>query len=160
MGQPRKKDKGGPMNYTSPPTRHRRALYDLLQFTNNNLETATLFKQLFEATFEYLQFLINNRGQAIALHTMVRKIQQHGAVSYVNHHKQYSCLNEFHELYCQLAEAIENDYSGDWGDISPPSYSREYEKRKMNFESKMDVEWKKAQETLNQNDVQFYWTLN
>ena len=160
MGQPRKKNKGKPMNYTSSPTRHRRALYDLLQFTNNNLETATLFKQLFEATFEYLQFLINNRSQAIALHTMVRKIQQHGAVAYMNHHKQYSCLNEFHELYCQLAEAIENDYSGDWGDISPPSYSREYEKRKMNFESKMDVEWKKAQETLNQNDVQFYWTLN
>ena len=143
----------------TPPTNPRRALNDLLKFTNDNLGTAKIFQKLFQATLEYLQFLVNNRSQAIGIHATTRRIQQEREDSTVAHHAQYKCLCQFHELYCQLAEAIERDFSGEWGDISPTIFSKEYQERKLNFEVKMDKEWREAQTRLNQNDIQCYWTL-
>ena len=144
----------------TPPTNPKSALKDLLKFTNENLETTRLFKKLFQATLEYLQFLVNNRSQAIGIHATARRIQQEGEGPSVAHRTQCRCLSGFYELYCQLAEAIERDYSGQWGDISPPIFSREYQKRKLTFEAKMDKEWRKAQRRLNQNDIECYWTLS
>ena len=141
-------------------TNPKRALKDLLKFTTDNLETATLFQELFQATLEYLQFLVNNRSQAIGIHATARRIQQEGEGSTVAHRTQCRCLSQFYELYCQLAETIERDYSGQWGDISPPIFSREYQKRKLTFEKKMDKEWREAQARLNQKDIQGYWTLS
>ena len=148
------------MANNTPPTNPKSALNDLLKFTNDNLETATLFQELFQATFEYLQFLVNNRSQAIGIHATARRIQQKREGSTVAHQTQCRCLSRFYELYCQLAEAIERDYSGQWGDISPPIFNREYQKRKLNFEANMDKEWREAQTRLSQNDIQCYWTLN
>ena len=73
----------------TPPTNPRRALNDLLKFTNDNLGTAKIFQKLFQATLEYLQFLVNNRSQAIGIHATTRRIQQEREDSTVAHHAQY-----------------------------------------------------------------------
>ena len=143
----------------TPSTDPKTALNELLKFTNNNLETARLFQKLFQATLEYLQFLVNNRSQSIRIHATARRIQQEREGPTVAHHAQYRCLSQLYELYCQLAEAIEEDYSGGWGDISPPTCNKEYQRRKSTFEAHMDKEWREAQTRLNQNEIQCYWTL-
>ena len=144
----------------TPSNNPKKALNDLLKFINNNLGPARLFQKLFQATLEYLHFLVNNRSGAIRIHETAKKIQQEEEGPSIAHHTQYKCLSGFHELYCQLAEAIEGDYSGQWGDISPPIFRREYQRRKVAFEERMDKEWREAQTTLNQNDIQCYWTIN
>ena len=138
-----------------------KALNDLLKFIRNNLELAKTYQTLFQSTLEYIQFLTNDRTKAIKIHSTIQKIICHTPHYIPPHLTQYTSLCHFHEIYCQLAEAIENDRSTQWGDnIYPTSYRREYARRKQTYAFHMNSAWKKVQHTLTVNDIQHCWSLD
>ena len=138
------------------------ALQNLLKFVKNNLGLASLFKTLFRTTLEYLQFLVNDRTKAIKLHSTIKAIVNSPIPNLVPPHKiQCASLEQFHELYCQLADAIESDNTNSqWGNIYPPTYNSEYLKRKHTYASHMNTAWQQAQHTITVNDIQHCWSLD
>ena len=69
----------------------------------------------------------------------------------------WSCANA--PFNKRLADTIEKDSSGNWGDIFADECRTEYMRRELSFETAMDSEWKAAHAEINLIDVKYSWNL-
>ena len=132
----------------------------LLNFVRDNPGTIYTFPGVFRTTLEYIQFLNNDFQDIAALHDMIKKRINRSREPSTPHHAQTGRLNEFRDHLCRLADAIEADKSGRWGDTSPPSYARAYQNRKAYYEDRMEYEWRSIQLLLQAKELQQCWSID
>ena len=131
----------------------------LMECIEANIDTARLFSRLIRATLEYVQFLNNDHQRALRLHTLAIAVQETPKTQAVPHHEQCKQLGQIQEAYERLADTIEKDSSGNWGDIFADECRTEYMRRKISFETAMDSEWRAAHAEINLIDVKYSWNL-
>ena len=135
-----------------------RELEKILEWVGDNRETVNSYPRLFSTTLEYIQYLSNNIRDITSLHNTINKIQQRLTPTTAPGRAQHDNLNEFHHHFCRLADAIESDRSGRWGDLTMPKFAADYDKRKTHFETRMDWEWKTVQGLINNKELHFHRT--
>ena len=137
-----------------------RELKKVLEWVRENMETVNSYPRLFRTTLEYIQYLCNNKRDISALHNTISKIVRRDTPSSAPGQNQRDRLNEFHGHLCRLADAIETDQTGSWGDTTTPEFAKDYQDRKTHFEARMQAEWETIQELINQRELQLYRTWN
>ena len=134
-------------------------LREVLDFTRNNPGIAYSFPGVFRATLEYIQFLCNDVDDIVAIHKATKHIRRNwGPKSPTN--EQRRRLNDFCQLIGNLADAIETDGSGHWGDISPTSNAEAYRERRTFFEDRVKTEWKTLRLLPQAAALVECWTIN
>ena len=132
----------------------------LLEFVRSNGPLTREYRDLFRTTLEYLQFLANDSRQAIHFHQVASTLPTGTELFDTHLHDKVDLLNKFRDLYNDMATAIENDYTGSWGNIPyPEGYKEEYKVRRGRYEQAMDMAWKNAQKRLIQLDMDIYWNF-
>ena len=137
-----------------------RELWRVLHWVRDNMETVNSYPRLFRTTLEYIQYLSNNQRNTGALHNMIGKIARQDTPPAAPGQDQHNHLNEFHVYLCRLADAIETDRNGGWGNTTTPEFTKDYQHRKIHFEARMEAEWKTVQDLIDQRELQLYQTWN
>ena len=137
-----------------------RQLKKVLGWIRDNMDTVHSYPTTFRATLEYVQYLSNNRRDISALHAMIKRLTKEATWPAIPQHNQHTQLNDFLDILHQLADTIETDSTGRWGDNTPPGYTQQYQERKDHFEERMRREWKAVQDLINRREQHFHQTWN
>ena len=132
----------------------------ILTFIRDNQGTIRSFPRVFRTSLEYIQFLSNDLRDITALHNVGNRHINRDREPTAPCHAQHERLNKFRDLLCHMADAIEANKSGRWGDTTQPAYAQAYQDRKAYFEGRMEHEWKVIQMLLRAEELQHCWSIN